>query len=187
MIMNSEEEIKVKEMLEKIALQEQINDIERQILEIFKQMKMTELETLKHKDELKKDYPKEYAAFNQAVLDMQGYVNDNSIDDMKYYVGLLTKTLDMHKETLKTYDKFKKIYELTYGKDEKDYGIKEKELQDKLKDALIDEVIAVVYPNITDFLKSLIKESYQNRSIEELEDIKRVFSEDLGNGSNSRN
>lgn len=166
--------------LEIINLQKQICELEVMTLSIFQKMKIIELTTLGHDPEMAKIYPQEYRAYCQAVKDMQGYIFNVNVADMKMNLQLMQKTLAMHQETLKTYETFRKRYQELYKKStpEEVYD-REKIFQKRMKEELIDEVLTLIYPNLTTELKPVMRKRYEEKTVEELEDIKRVFEAEL--------
>lgn len=165
---------KIKSEITQISLQQEIKQIETEILEIFKQMKMIELATLEHQDDVGKKYPKEYKEFQQAIKDMSSFYNVNSnLDDLKEWLYINAENKAMFKEALAKYEKFHRIYNETLGIDE-DFQQKR-----QLKDDLIEEIITQIYPNISRELRPIVKKWYQDKSIEELKDIKRANLNEL--------
>lgn len=167
----------IQNILKLVAMQEKIYGLEQDILSVIKRMELIELATLDHCDELRQT--KEYRNFLQAIKDMQGYMPDALPEDMDYYLKMLEETLSMHKETLAAYEEFLKRYEEVFGKVSLDSSKKEDNLESKMKDALIEEVISLVYPNITDELRPIVRKWYVDKTILELEDIKRNFLMEL--------
>ena len=183
-----EEKIKeIKADLERIKLQKEVCQMEQKALTTFAEMKKIELAIVEHQSEVAKNYPQEYAKFKQAVSDMQMFMNRPDLRDMQENIAIWQKTLAMYQDTLKDYQSFYQKYQDMYGRDLEATSTRQKELQDNLKRALIQEIIPLVYPNITPELKPIVENWFIDKSIPELEDIKRLFlNEKLANEGNPR-
>ena len=169
--------LSLRDKLEKLKCWEELNKLDKKMVETFKKMTMIELATIENELAVKKAYPEDYQKYIQARHDTHMFKDESHLEDLQAEVKHTEEMLKIHQASLAKYNAFYQRYATIFGSSNLEDDYKQNPEQ-KAKNDLIKECMDLIFPNITPELEPLMRAQFENKSLNELADIASCFKMD---------